>query len=68
MSAPVLERREASRPAPVGPRRPVASAPRSRRGGRRRSCWRAGAWYGHHWWTVGRFLESTDDAYRRRRQ
>src|SRR6202045_4489889 len=19
--------------------------------------------YGHHWWTVGRFIESTDDAY-----
>lgn len=22
-----------------------------------------GAWYGYDWWTVGRFLESTDDAY-----
>ncbi len=21
------------------------------------------AWYGYHWWTVGRFIESTDDAY-----
>ena len=21
------------------------------------------AWYAHHWWTVGRFIESTDDAY-----
>ncbi len=21
------------------------------------------AWYGHQWWTVGRFTESTDDAY-----
>jgi len=21
------------------------------------------AWYGHHWWTTGRFIESTDDAY-----
>jgi membrane fusion protein (multidrug efflux system) len=20
-------------------------------------------WYGHHWWTVGRFIVSTDDAY-----
>src|SRR5258708_13586233 len=20
-------------------------------------------WYGHQWWTVGRFIESTDDAY-----
>ncbi|HEY5299108.1 MAG TPA: HlyD family secretion protein [Acetobacteraceae bacterium] len=23
----------------------------------------AGAWYGHTWWTTGRFTESTDDAY-----
>ncbi len=23
----------------------------------------AGAWYGHYYWTVGRFLVSTDDAY-----
>ena len=22
-----------------------------------------GAWYGHQWWTVGRFIESTDDAF-----
>ncbi|MGZ5822893.1 MAG: HlyD family secretion protein [Hyphomicrobium sp.] len=22
-----------------------------------------GSWYGHYWWTVGRFLETTDDAY-----
>ena len=22
-----------------------------------------GAWYGHKWWTVGRFIESTDDAF-----
>jgi membrane fusion protein (multidrug efflux system) len=21
------------------------------------------AWYGHEWWTVGRYIESTDDAY-----
>jgi len=21
------------------------------------------AWYGQHWWTVGRFIETTDDAY-----
>jgi membrane fusion protein (multidrug efflux system) len=21
------------------------------------------AWYGHHWWTEGRFIEDTDDAY-----
>jgi membrane fusion protein, multidrug efflux system len=23
----------------------------------------AAAWYGHRWWTVGRFIETTDDAY-----
>jgi len=23
----------------------------------------AGAWYGHNWWTTGRFIETTDDAY-----
>src|SRR5262249_53440304 len=22
-----------------------------------------GGWYGYHWWTVGRFTVSTDDAY-----
>jgi membrane fusion protein (multidrug efflux system) len=22
-----------------------------------------GSWFGHHWWTVGRFMVSTDDAY-----
>jgi membrane fusion protein, multidrug efflux system len=22
-----------------------------------------GVWYGHHWWTTGRFIETTDDAY-----
>jgi membrane fusion protein (multidrug efflux system) len=22
-----------------------------------------GAWYGHDWWTIGRFVETTDDAY-----
>ena len=23
----------------------------------------AGGWYGWSWWTIGRFMESTDDAY-----
>jgi membrane fusion protein, multidrug efflux system len=23
----------------------------------------AGVWYGYDWWTIGRFIESTDDAY-----
>ena len=22
-----------------------------------------GGWYGEHWWTTGRFIERTDDAY-----
>lgn len=22
-----------------------------------------GGWYGYHWWTIGRFIESTEDAY-----
>ena len=22
-----------------------------------------GSWYGYDWWTIGRFIESTDDAY-----
>ena len=22
-----------------------------------------GAWYGSHWWSIGRFIVSTDDAY-----
>ena len=26
-------------------------------------CWRRGAWYARDWWTTGRFIESTDDAY-----
>ena len=23
----------------------------------------AGGWYGYTWWTLGRFMETTDDAY-----
>jgi membrane fusion protein (multidrug efflux system) len=23
----------------------------------------AGSWFGYHWWTTGRFIVSTDDAY-----
>jgi membrane fusion protein, multidrug efflux system len=50
----------------------VARPPARRAGLSRRQLGLAGAalligigaaWYGHHWWTIGRFIESTDDAY-----
>jgi len=49
----------------------LAPAPARHRIGVRQSLLAAGAlavglaaaWYGDHWWTVGRFIESTDDAY-----
>jgi membrane fusion protein (multidrug efflux system) len=49
---------------------PVAATPRRRWG--RKQLGLSGlallvglgaSWYGHHWWTVARFIESTDDAY-----
>jgi membrane fusion protein (multidrug efflux system) len=62
VNATVLERREAL-PAPVGVRarpfplrRVLAAAGVALLLG-------AGSWYGHRWWTVGRFLDSTDDAF-----
>jgi len=27
------------------------------------ACFSAAAWFGWYWWTNGRFIESTDDAY-----
>ncbi|MEX6506992.1 HlyD family secretion protein [Jiella sp. M17.18] len=57
--------------APAGPAAPAAAAPAPRRRGRKRillpilalAVLGAGGWYGHYYWTEGRFLESTDDAY-----
>jgi membrane fusion protein (multidrug efflux system) len=61
MSVAVLERDTAVRPAP-SKRRAVS---------RKHLLGAAGAlvlatgaaWYGHDWWTTGRFIQSTDDAY-----
>jgi membrane fusion protein, multidrug efflux system len=55
---------------PQLPAKSDADAPKPKRGLRRSlltvvllAALGAGAYYGHHWWTVGRFLVSTDDAY-----
>jgi membrane fusion protein (multidrug efflux system) len=49
---------------------PVSSTEKSKRsrkrivlGGAVVALLAAGAWYGHHYWTVGRFMVETDDAY-----
>ena len=62
MNATVLERREAAqapvavRPRTFRPRAVLAAAGLALLVG-------AGSWYGERWWTVGRFLDSTDDAF-----
>jgi membrane fusion protein (multidrug efflux system) len=61
---PVVEQPSVSAP-------PPAEAPKAKRRSPRRAIIGLGAilllalgsWYGHYWWTLGRFLESTDDAY-----
>ncbi len=65
--------RPAAAPAEKAPDRAAAekAPPRKRKGGLKRlllplvliAVLGAGAYYGHHWWTVGRFMVSTDDAY-----
>jgi len=49
---------------------PPPPAPPKRKGGRRVALMlaaaiavTAGSWFGYHWWTTGRFVVSTDDAY-----
>lgn len=58
-------------PAPEAPAVPVVPAAKPAKKGKRRLVLLAvlaaviagGAYYGHYWWTEGRFLVSTDDAY-----
>ncbi|WEK52275.1 MAG: HlyD family secretion protein [Candidatus Kaistia colombiensis] len=68
-AAPVAERPSA--PDNSGKAKPAIAPPPAQRGGRRRFLLltvgvvaiAAGAYFGHEWWTVGRFMVSTDDAY-----
>jgi membrane fusion protein (multidrug efflux system) len=66
---PIAER--PSTPGTDGMTKIAAAAPQAKRGGRRRFllltvgvlALAAGSYFGHEWWTVGRFMVSTDDAY-----
>ncbi|ODT17120.1 MAG: hemolysin D [Kaistia sp. SCN 65-12] len=68
-AAPVAERSPS--PGPVSEAEAAAAPPPAKRGGRRRfllltiavAAIAAGSYFGHEWWTVGRFMVSTDDAY-----
>ena len=68
-AAPNAERPSA--PGISGEAKPALAQPPAKRGGRRRFLLltvgviaiAAGSYFGHEWWTVGRFMVSTDDAY-----
>ncbi|MCX5579499.1 HlyD family secretion protein [Kaistia terrae] len=68
-ATPLAERPSA--PGESGTAKPAIAVPPAKRGGRRRFLLltvaavaiAAGAYFGHEWWTVGRFMVSTDDAY-----
>ncbi|BCP52476.1 hemolysin D [Kaistia sp. 32K] len=68
-AAPIAER--PSTPGSDGEVKIAAAPPPAKRGGRRRFLLltvavvaiAAGSYFGHEWWTVGRFMVSTDDAY-----
>ena len=69
--APDTADQPAEAPPVASPAAPAVAAPQGKRRSRRKLILGFGAllvlalgsWYGHYWWTVGRFLESTDDAY-----
>jgi len=68
-AAPIAERPSA--PGNSGEAKPAIAQPPAKRGGRRRFLLltvgviaiAAGSYFSHEWWTVGRFMVSTDDAY-----
>lgn len=69
---PVAEAPQPAAPATVeqAPATPAAAATTAKTGGKRRilpilavALLAGGAWYGYDWWTNGRFMVSTDDAY-----
>jgi membrane fusion protein (multidrug efflux system) len=68
--APSSERPEGREVAPIVAETAPGAAPPKRRSARRVlagfgliAALAGAGWYGHYWWTVGRFLVSTDDAY-----
>jgi len=68
-ATPIAER--PSQPGDSGEAKPAIGSPPAKRTGRRRFLLltvgliaiAAGSYFGHAWWTVGRFMVSTDDAY-----
>lgn len=74
-SAPVVEPQRIEQPAPAAPQPPLATsqpaAAKKKSGVGKRIVLpvilavavAGGLWYGYDWWTVGRFMVSTDDAY-----
>ncbi len=70
--APATREPDAAKPAgPIAVRQPEAAAEKPKRRLNRKAliaaaliaALGAGGWYGHYWWTAGRYLVSTDDAY-----
>jgi membrane fusion protein (multidrug efflux system) len=67
-----VARAPAAKPEPPASESKVTSAPGRKTGGLRRPlilgtgltlALAAAGWYGEHWWTIGRFTVTTDDAY-----
>lgn len=61
LSQPVQEQGAPAQPAKTGPAKP--SRKRKIMGAILIAALAGGAWYGYNWWTTGRFMVSTDDAY-----